>query len=87
MQKKIKILYFSSLREDFGLSEEYVSYSENISTLSNLKNYLKNRGNIWMEKLAEDQPFRVAINQELIEGNVNINENDEIAFFPPVTGG
>ena len=54
---------------------------------SNLLDVLRARGGAWDEALAEAKRVRAAVNQELAHGQSAVRDGDELAFFPPVTGG
>ena len=54
--------------------------------LGDLRSHLARRGGVW-EALSEGRNVRAAINQEMVGPDVAVNDRDEIAFFPPVTGG
>lgn len=88
---KVKVLYFASLREQLGLGAEEVELPPEASTLGSLRAQLIARGGNWRTSLAEGRPVRVAVNQDMVPRNqvqhVAIKGGDEIAFFPPVTGG
>ena len=82
----IKVLYFASLRETLGYSHETLTLRPTIATLGDLRSHLARRGGVW-EALSEGRNVRAAINQEMVGPDVAVNDGDEIAFFPPVTGG
>jgi molybdopterin synthase sulfur carrier subunit len=82
---KIIIKYFASIRESMGRSEEL--YETSAKDLQALRLELIAIGSPYSESLAIGKPIRVALNQELVGASALIKTNDEIAFFPPVTGG
>ncbi|MBS0353547.1 MAG: molybdopterin converting factor subunit 1 [Proteobacteria bacterium] len=82
----VKVLYFASLRETLGYSHETLTLSADIATLGDLRAHLAHRGGVW-EALGEGRNVRAAINQEMVGADVAVADRDEIAFFPPVTGG
>lgn len=83
----VKILYFASLREALGCREEVLAeLPAGITTLGALRDWLSARGEAW-SALRPGQAVRAAINQELAQAHSLLAEGDEIAFFPPVTGG
>jgi molybdopterin synthase sulfur carrier subunit len=88
---KVKVLYFASLREQLGKGSEEVDLPAGIATLGALRAHLIGRGGAWQTALAEGRPVRMAVNQDMVpsrESNAAaIQAGDEIAFFPPVTGG
>lgn len=84
---KINLLYFARLREQFGISEETIELPENHITVAALLDLLRNRGGAWATQLAPDQNYRIAVNQELIVQTAMLTSGDEVAIFPPVTGG
>jgi len=84
---KIRILYFARLREALGLASEQVTLPEDITTAGALLVWLRQRGGNWAEHLAEGCAFRVAVNQDMADGGTALSEGDEVAIFPPVTGG
>lgn len=83
----IKILYFARIKEALGLAQEAVSLPEAVSDVSGLTTWLRQRGNQWQSELAPGKALRVAVNQALVGMDATIKDGDEIAYFPPVTGG
>ncbi len=83
----IKILYFARLRESLGKSSEEIEPPGGACDLNALRALLRQRGGAWAEEMAEGRQLRAAVNQDLAHGDVVIKDGDEIAFFPPVTGG
>jgi sulfur-carrier protein len=80
----VKILYFASLREALGVAGESIELPAGVSTLAALRDWLVAQGR---EKLATAKNLRCAVNQELAGLDAAVQDGDEIAFFPPVTGG
>ena len=83
----VKILYLASLREQLGKSGEDVEVSPATSTVAGLRTLLMARGGSWQTALAQGKALRVAVNQEMAQPTTPVKPGDEIAFFPPVTGG
>lgn len=79
----MKIRYFARLRETFGESEE-LSLSEE-TKVSEVIEMLKGRGDEWAGELS--RPYRVAVNAKMAGTDAWISDDDELAIFPPVTGG
>jgi sulfur-carrier protein len=84
---KVKVLYFANLRERLGTGAEVVDIPMSASTVAGLRLHLMQRGGAWHEVLSDMKVVRVAINQDMAAANAPINPGDEVAFFPPVTGG
>ncbi|MDD3352624.1 molybdopterin converting factor subunit 1 [Zoogloea sp.] len=82
----VKVLYFASLRESLGYSHETLTLPPTIATLGDLRAHLARRGGVW-EALGDGHNVRAAINQEMAGPDALVQPRDEIAFFPPVTGG
>ncbi|MDP3539555.1 MAG: molybdopterin converting factor subunit 1 [Azonexus sp.] len=80
----VKVLYFASLKEGLGMAGESVELPTNVATVGQLRDWLVAQGR---EKLASAKNLRCAVNQELAALDAPVREGDEIAFFPPVTGG
>ena len=83
----IKIKYFASLSESLGLKSEEFSYSEDINTTEDIIQKMVTRGETWIDAFSGDNKILVAVNQEMGERNTTVKDGDEVAFFPPVTGG
>jgi sulfur-carrier protein len=82
----IQLRYFASLRERLDLGDEAVTLPDDIVTVAGLQRWLQNRGEPWSEALA-DERLLVAVNQKITERSASIRDGDEVAWFPPVTGG
>lgn len=83
----IRLLYFARLREVFGLGQERLELPAAAPTLTDLLDTLRARGGVWAEELASGRAYRVAVNQDIVGIEATLSENDEVALFPPVTGG
>jgi sulfur-carrier protein len=81
----IKVLYFASLREQVGMPGEDLDISP--TTVADLRTLLMARGGAWQSALAQGKALRVAVNQEMAQPATRVRSGDEVAFFPPVTGG
>ncbi len=83
----ITILYFARIKEVVNYSSEDVTLPEGVTTIIALKAWLSGRGETWQKLFNGSGVVRAAINHELVDDLALINERDEVAFFPPVTGG
>lgn len=83
----VTILYFARLRESFGKTSEQVALPAGVSDLESLRALLRQRGGVWAEEMADGRQLRAAVNQDIARGDTRISDGDEVAFFPPVTGG
>ncbi len=83
----MKLLYFAWLRTRIGLAEEEVSPPEEVTTVGELLTWLEGRGGGYAEALARTDLVRVAVNQEFAGLDAPVAAGDEVALFPPVTGG
>ncbi len=85
--KNIKILYFARLRETLGLDQENIILPENVTDTRQLQKYLSNKGDVWENEFSQKKAVRIAVNQEVVMATQILQDGDEVAFFPPVTGG
>ena len=83
----MKLLYFGWVRQKIGRSEEIVEPPASVRTAGELAAWLAARGAGYAEVLADLKRIRVAINQDHANFAASVAAGDEIAFFPPVTGG
>jgi molybdopterin synthase sulfur carrier subunit len=85
----LKILFFGQLKEitkTDSLEIDIIQKGKKMNTVAELRGLLQAKSDIWNEYLAYGKAL-VAVNQEMTSDDAEINETDEIAFFPPVTGG
>ena len=82
----IKILYFASLREKFGTSGESLELPSGVSDVGGVLATLAARGGEWAS-LASVKNLKSAVNQDMARHDTPVTDGDEVAFFPPVTGG
>ncbi len=83
----VTILYFASLRESLGCAREQVALPGATATVSSLVEQLRNRSDRWTDAFAPGKRWRVAVNQRMADLATPLRPGDEVAFFPPVTGG
>jgi len=83
----MKVLYFAWLRQRTGVGEETVSPPDTVKDVTGLVEWLRARGPGHAEALKDLSSIRVAVNQEFATLDTAIAQNDEIALFPPMTGG
>ena len=81
------ILYFAWVRQKTGRSEEVLTLPDGIRTVADLVSFLVQRGDGFADAFSELKRIRVAVNQEHVSFDKALSNDDEVAFFPPVTGG
>lgn len=84
---KVTLRYFARLREQIGRDVEQAELPDTVASVADLVRWLRGRGQPWSDALAAERAFRVAVNQDLAQGDTPLAMGDEIALFPPVTGG
>lgn len=83
----MKLLYFAWLRTKIGLAEESVQPPADVTDVAGLVAWLKGRGPGYADALANLDVVKVAVNQEYVPFTHPVKPGDEVALFPPVTGG
>jgi len=83
----LKLLYFAWLRARIGCAEEEIELPRDVRDVAALLDWLKARGGRYTEALRDLSVIRVAVNQEYVGREHPLREGDEVAIFPPVTGG
>jgi molybdopterin synthase sulfur carrier subunit len=84
---KVKVLFFAGLREQLGIPGEDIELPPEVSTVAGLRAPLKSRGGPYEKAFAEKSLVRIAVNCDMVQPSARIKPGDEVAFFPPVTGG
>ena len=83
----MKIVYFAWVKQKIGKPEEQVSPPPHVLTVADLVAWLKSQSPGHAEALADDQVLRAAVNQKVVGPDHPVRQGDEVAFFPPFTGG
>lgn len=83
----MKLLYFAWLRSKTGIGAEEVSPPAEVATVAELLDWIAGRGPGYAAALADRRVVRVAVNQEYVGPEHPVRAGDEVALFPPVTGG
>jgi molybdopterin synthase sulfur carrier subunit len=87
MSAPVKLLYFAWLRARIGHAEEEVTLPAEVRDVAGLLEWLRRRGPRYAEALRDLSVIRVAVNQDYVGFEHPVRARDEIAIFPPVTGG
>ena len=83
---KVTVVFFASLRESLGVSSVEFKLTKPCKVSVLILKLADQQSQTWVEKLTEEN-VRVAVNHELVNEDVIVSNGDEVAFFPPVTGG
>ena len=83
----IDVLYFASLRETLDCEREQFDLGAYAGNIAGLKERLIARGGVWQDVFSQSAGILVSVNHEMARDETTINDGDEVAFFPPVTGG
>ncbi|MDR1529887.1 MAG: molybdopterin converting factor subunit 1 [Burkholderiales bacterium] len=83
----LRLVYLARLREAFEISGETLEIPAESPTVGDVVALLRERGAPWSYELAEGRAVRVAVNHEMAGLHTSLRTHDELAFFPPVTGG
>ena len=84
---KVNVLFFASLSERLGATGEEIELPSGVRTVGALRDHLRARGGAWSEVFAPTRNVRAAVNQDMVQPSAAVKAGDEVAFFPPVTGG
>ena len=83
----MKVLYFSWIKDKLGKSHEEIQVDDNIKTINDLIILLKQNNENYEDVFKDTSSIKVSINMETATFEDLIHDNDEVAFFPPMTGG
>lgn len=83
----MRIFYFSWVRQKIGTAEEQMGLPPQVTTVGALAAHLASRSEGYAAALSDTAKIRAARNQEHVSFEAPISDSDEVAFFPPVTGG
>ena len=84
---KINLRFFASVRELVGTAQEVLVVAEPLASVGEVHGFLIARGGKWEQALAQGRALRMAHNQVMCGADAAVQDGDEVAFFPPVTGG
>lgn len=87
MSMTVKVVYFAWVRVAMGAGQETIDLNPAIKTIGDLKKWLIARDDNGRKAFQDQDTIRYALNHELVPENTPIKDGDEVAFFPPVTGG
>jgi molybdopterin synthase sulfur carrier subunit len=83
----LNIVFFARVKEQLGCTSTQLVWDDSLTNFPALERRLSEvHGAHWAQVLTQDNIIR-AVNQAVVEGNATLNDGDEVAFFPPVTGG
>ena len=83
----INIKYFARLSENLESKGEEIIFGEQSKTVDAVIQLLIDRGEPWITEFSAETKVLVAVNYEICQTDTQLKEGDEVAFFPPVTGG
>lgn len=83
----VRLLYFAWLRQEVGTSAEEIDLPDGVDTVEALMAWQRARGGGYAEAFGEDAVLRAAVNKKVVDHSHPVASGDEVAFFPPFTGG
>jgi len=84
---RLRLVYLARLREAFDSSGETLTLDQEAPTIDDVAGRLRARGGPWADELAPGRAVRFAVNHRLARRDDTVSDGDEVAIFPPVTGG
>jgi molybdopterin converting factor subunit 1 len=83
----MQVLYFGWVKSRIGIGKEELSPPPEVTNVASLIDWLKGRSDRYANAFEDSAALRVAINQEIASLDAAIVDGDEVAVFPPMTGG
>ncbi|WP_321392917.1 molybdopterin converting factor subunit 1 [Emcibacter sp.] len=83
----MRLVYFARVREQIGTSEEEIVLPANITTVGDLLDHLRRLGKNYDRALEDESRIRIAVNEVYVDIDHPVSDRDEVAIFPPMTGG
>jgi len=83
----MKVRYFAWMKRTVGVAEEEIELPDQVHTVGDLVTWLRNRSGRHAEALAEGAAFGAAVDKRTVTFDASIAGAEEVAFFPPFTGG
>ena len=83
----MQVLYFGWVRSRIGIGKEELSPPQEVANVADLIDWLKAKGGGYANAFEDSPALRVAVNQEITPLDTAISDADEVALFPPMTGG
>ncbi|MEY4729851.1 MAG: molybdopterin synthase sulfur carrier subunit [Pseudomonadota bacterium] len=83
----INLKYFASLKEELGVTHEAIALPAASANVLSVVQTLQARGGKWQDHLVSDGKLKFAVNHVMVNVDAPVRDGDEVAFFPPVTGG
>lgn len=83
----MRILYFASLKEKLDCAQQQLELPAEVKTVAELKSLLSANGPVWQEMFIDNDHLLTSVNQQMAQNDSPVKDDDEVAFFPPVTGG
>lgn len=83
----MQLVYFAWVRERVGKASESMQLPGDVRTVNDLVDHLCSINDAYQAALANKQMIRIAVNQTHVQLDHPVTDADEVAFFPPVTGG
>ncbi len=85
--RDLTLVYLARLRDAFGAASERVLLPPDVATAAQVRTWLAGRGGVWAAELAPGRAVRIAVNHDIAQPGTPVRPGDEVALFPPVTGG
>lgn len=84
---KVQVLYFAALREKVGQSSENITLADDGATVESVLQLLRARGGVWQDAFSAENTIKCAVNRQLCGKTTPLDNDAEVALFPPLTGG
>ncbi len=83
----MQLLYFAWVRQSIGTGSEQKKLPENVTNVAGVIDWLRHEGEGYAEAFRDVDQIKFAVNQIFVSLEAPVKDSDEVAFFPPVTGG